>query len=396
MRLQLIPIILAVVINAAIDIYIYLKTKNADKLKWVNKLHIGLSAFLFIYIIVAVALPRRTIDNDGLRIIMWMLFSYFTFYIPKYAALIIYAFCNLPKLFKKTALKYSVQISCISGLILFVAMWWGALVTRTQFDVKDVEIEFDNLPYQFDGYRIAQISDIHLGTYGSDTLFISRIVNQVNELKPDLICFTGDIVNRQTDEAYPFKSVLSKLNAPDGILSILGNHDYGDYKEWNSPAEREQNNQDLAKFEKELGWNLMNNTDTVICRGENKICIIGVENWGEPPFPKYGKLTAAHHNLNDSNFKILLSHNPNHWRGEVIPKSNIDLMLAGHTHAMQMELDIFGLRLSPSKFRYNEWGGLYEIGSQKLYVNIGIGEVAIPMRIGAIPEITIITLKRKK
>lgn len=396
MRLQLIPIILAVVINAAIDVYIYLKLKKSNKPKWMQRTHFGLSALLLIYIIVAVALPRRSIDNDGLRLIMWMLFSYFTFYVPKYFALIVAGLCNIPRLFKRKAPKCTSLISCAVGVMLFVAMWWGALVTRSQYEVKEVTLEFSNLPYQFDGYRIAQISDIHLGTYGSDTTFMSKIVDKVNELKPDLICFTGDIVNRQTDEAYPFKPVLSRLNATDGVLSILGNHDYGDYRKWDAPEQREENNRNLAIFEKELGWNLMNNTDTIISRGENSICIIGVENWGEPPFPKYGKLTEAHHNLNDSMFKILLSHNPSHWRSEVLPKSNIDLMLAGHTHAMQMELDLFGLRLSPSKFKYNEWGGVYEQNGQMLYVNIGIGEVALPMRIGATPEITIITLKRKQ
>lgn len=395
MRLQLIPIILAVIINAAIDVYILYKLKNAHKPSWIKNVHCGLSALLLIYIIVAVALPRRSVDNDGLIVIMWMLFSYFTFYVPKYLALIVAGICNIPRLFHRHAPKYTTHISCAVAILVFISMWWGALVTRSKYQVKEVTIEFPNLPYQFDGYRIAQFSDIHLGTYGNDTTFISEIVDTINGLKPDLICFTGDIVNRQTDEAYPFKPVLSRLDAPDGVLSILGNHDYGDYRNWNTPEERTENNRQLDLFERSMGWNLMNNTDTLITRGESHICIIGVENWGEPPFPKYGKLSKAHRNLNDDYFKILLSHNPKHWRCEVIPKSNIDLMLAGHTHAMQIEIDIFGIRLSPSKFRYNEWGGLYDIDGQKLYVNIGIGEVALPMRIGATPEITIFTLKRK-
>ena len=166
--------------------------------------------------------------------------------------------------------------------------------------------------------------------------------------------------------------------------------------EWDSPEARVDNNERLCTLQHKMGWTMLNNADTLITRGENRICVIGVENWGEPPFPKYGKLSKAHHSLNDSDFKILLSHNPRHWRGEVIPKSNIDLMLSGHTHAMQIELGFFGIRLSPSAWRYDEWGGLYEQDSQKLYVNIGLGEVAIPMRVGATPEITLITLKRKK
>lgn len=395
MRLQLIPVILAIIINLAIDLFLFFQIKKQNKPKWCQNSFALLSIALFIFIIITVALPRRTIGNDGLCDIMWMLFGYFSFYIPKYIALVISGICCIPKIFKKKPFKYTTIISTVCGLIVFIAMWWGALITRNHYQIKEVTIEFEDLPYQFNNYRIVQFSDIHLGTYGSDTTFIAAIVNQINQLKPDLICFTGDIVNRQTDEAYPFKDVLSRLSAPNGVLSILGNHDYGDYKKWNSTTDREINNRNLKIFEKELGWHLMNNTDTIITRGENSICIIGVENWGEDPFPKYGKLSKAHRNLTDGTFKILLSHNPRHWRNEVIPKSNIDLMLAGHTHAMQMEFDLFGIRLSPSRFRYKEWGGLYNEGRQFLYVNIGIGEVAIPMRVGATPEITVFTLKRK-
>lgn len=396
MRLQLIPIILAIIINVAIDAYIFHKIKKGKKSAWLRHLHCVLSAVLLVLIIVAISMPRRSIDNDGLCTIMWMLFGYFSFYIPKYFALLVKALFNTPRIFRKRPLRGSGVWSSAIAVIVFLSMWWGALFTRNTVEVRNVELEFSNLPYQFNGYRIAQFSDLHLGTYSTDTAFVSKVVDEINALSPDLICFTGDIVNRCTDEAMPFIGVLSRLNAPDGVLSILGNHDYGDYMHWNSPAEREQNNARLNELQKKMGWNLMLNTDTIISRGENSICIIGVENWGEPPFPKYGKLAKAHRGLNDDSFKILLSHNSNHWRGEVLPKSNIDLMLAGHTHAMQIELSIFGLHISPSALRYNEWGGIYEEGSQKLYVNIGIGEVAIPMRIGATPEITLITLKRKK
>ena len=325
-----------------------------------------------------------------------MLFSYFSFYIPKYLALIAHAFMWGVGLIRKKTPKYSGIIASAIAVITFIAMWWGALITSKSVEVKRVEMEFANLPVQFDGYTIAQFSDFHLGSYGSDTSYPALVVDSINQLKPDLIVFTGDLVNRCTDEAEPFASTLSRLRAADGVLSILGNHDYGDYMEWDSPEARVANNERLCTLQHKMGWTMLNNADTLITRGENRICVIGVENWGEPPFPKYGKLSKAHHSLNDSDFKILLSHNPRHWRGEVIPKSNIDLMLAGHTHAMQIELGFFGIRLSPSAWRYDEWGGLYEQDSQKLYVNIGLGEVAIPMRVGATPEITLITLKRKK
>ena len=395
MRLQMIPILLAIIINAGIDALILFYLRKALKPKWVQIIHLVASFLLMTLIIVAIALPRRSIDNDGLCAIMWMLFSYFSFYIPKYLALIAHAFMWGGGLIRKKTPKYSGIIASAIAVITFIAMWWGALITSKSVEVKRVEMEFANLPVQFDGYTIAQFSDFHLGSYGSDTSYPALVVDSINQLKPDLIVFTGDLVNRCTDEAEPFASTLSRLRAADGVLSILGN-DYGDYMEWDSPEAREVNNARLCELQRKMGWTLLNNADTLITRGENKICVIGVENWGEPPFPKYGKLSKAHHSLNDSDFKILLSHNPRHWRGEVIPKSNIDLMLAGHTHAMQIELGFFGIRLSPSAWRYDEWGGLYEQDSQKLYVNIGLGEVAIPMRVGATPEITLITLKRKK
>ena len=396
MRLQMIPILLAIIINAGIDALILFYLRKALKPKWVQIIHLVASCLLLTLIIVAIALPRRSIDNDGLCTIMWMLFSYFSFYIPKYLALIAHAFMWGGGLIRKKTPKYSGIIASAIAVITFIAMWWGALITSKSVEVKRVEMEFANLPVQFDGYTIAQFSDFHLGSYGSDTSYPALVVDSINQLKPDLIVFTGYLVNRCTDEAEPFISVLSRLKAADGVLSNLGNHDYGDYMEWDSPEAREVNNARLCELQRKMGWTLLNNADTLITRGENKICVIGVENWGEPPFPKYGKLSKAHHSLNDSDFKILLSHNPRHWRGEVIPKSNIDLMLAGHTHAMQIELGFFGIRLSPSAWRYDEWGGLYEQDSQKLYVNIGLGEVAIPMRVGATPEITLITLKRKK
>ncbi len=394
MRMQWIPLIIAIIINLAADYYIYVKLAKNFKPRWPRWAHCGLSALLLIYIIVAVALPRRTIDNSGLVAIMWMLYSYFTFYVPKYFALIVYWLCRIPCRIKETQSRIPAIIASIVGIAIFVAMWRGTLVTRYDYDINEVTLEYDNLPNNFDGYRITQISDLHVGSYDDDTTYVSQLVNTINGLQSDVIFFTGDLVNRETGEAEPFVPALSRLHAHDGVFSILGNHDYGDYMEWNSPEAKAANNRHMAQLQAQMGWNLMNNCDTTITRGNEAITIIGVENWGEPPFQQYGKLDVAHPDLNDDNFKILLSHNPMHWRGEVVPRSNIDLMLAGHTHAMQIELNIFGLRISPAALRYPEWGGTYREGNQVLYVNIGIGEVAMPMRIGATPEITVITLKK--
>ena len=215
-------------------------------------------------------------------------------------------------------------------------------------------------------------------------------------------------MNRNTEELRPFLNVLSRLDAKDGVISVLGNHDYGDYMHWDSEKERAANLSLLNDWEKEMGWDLLNNEYRVLKNGNDSIAIIGVENWGEPPFHQYGNLKESYNpsgdsarDLNDDNYKILLSHNPEHWNREVTKISNIDLTLAGHTHAMQSEIRLFGCKWSPAVLRYPLWGGLYSRqnvdGSlSQLYVNIGCGEVGIPARFGsAYPEITEITLRKK-
>jgi predicted MPP superfamily phosphohydrolase len=396
MRLQLLPLTIFVIINIIIDVYFYKRIKKAYKPN--RKLacfYGGLSILLLLEIIVTTILPRRSIGNEGLDVIMWLLFGYVSFYIPKYIALIFIGIGEIPRIWKGKMLKGTNITATIVAILVFISFWWGALVTRNQYEVVNQTAEFKNLPKGFDGFKIVQFSDFHLGTYGQDTTFVSKVINAINEQHADMIVFTGDLVNRETDEAYPFRKILGRLHAKYGVFSILGNHDYGDYRDWTSPQIKEENNHELAKLQEQDGWKMLNNSDTLIaCKGDT-IALIGVENWGESPFPQYGKLTKAYPTLRDKRFKILLTHNPRHWRCEVLPKSDIDLTLSGHTHAMQMQWKIFGKRISPSSLKYKEWGGLYNEGNQQLYVNIGLGCVAMPMRIGATPEITVITLKRK-
>jgi hypothetical protein len=285
-------------------------------------------------------------------------------------------------------------------------MWWGAAITRRQIDVVNVEISSPRLPAAFDGYRMVQISDLHVGTWGEDTSFVAELVDSVNAQHPDIILFTGDIVNRESTELAPFLNTLARLHAPDGVYSILGNHDYGDYVDWPSAADKRDNLQLLKNWQRQIGWKLLNNQRTQIVHDNDTIQLIGVENWGEPPFHQYGHLIDAYplstdslQHLNDDRFKILLTHNPEHWRQEVRRISNIDLSLSGHTHAMQFELKFGNWRWSPSAWKYDQWGGLYDYINAKgeklqIYVNIGAGEVGIPSRIGATPELTVITLRK--
>lgn len=396
MRLPLLAMIIVFIVNIAADAYIYYKLKKTFSSRLPSRLHLLISVLLYLYFIVIIALPKKSVDNGALVTIMWMLYGYFSIYVPKYIYVIISLIGSVPCLWKSRPVKWIDIAGVVVSLAVFIAMWWGAFVTRTEYEVVGIDIEFNDLPQGFDGYRIVQFSDFHVGSYGSDTTFVSKVVDAINEQNADAVFFTGDIVNRQTDELLPYTDILKRIKAKDGVYSILGNHDYGDYKDWPSQEAKDKNNADMRRIQKDMNWIMLNNDYSVLKNGNDSIVLIGVENIGDPPFKRYGDLNKAYGSINDSTFKIILSHNPTHWEEEILPKTNIALTLSGHTHAMQMVLDIAGHKFSPAVLRYKEWGGLYEKDGKKIYVNTGLGVVAIPMRMGATPEITLITLKKKK
>ena len=396
MRLPLLAMIIVFIVNIAADAYIYYKLKNKFRSKLPSRLHLILAVLLYLYLIVIIVLPKKSVDNGTLITIMWMLYGYFSVYVPKYIYVIISLIGYIPRLWKSQPVKWFDIVGIVLSLVVFIAMWWGALVTRTEYEVVSVDIEFKDLPQGFDGYRIIQFSDFHVGSYGNDTTFVSKVVDVINEQNADAVFFTGDIVNRQTDELLPYVDILKRIKAKDGVYSILGNHDYGDYKDWPSVEAKDKNNADMRRIQEEMNWRMLNNDYTVLKNRSDSMVLIGVENIGDPPFKRYGDLNKAYGSLNDSVFKIILSHNPSHWEEEILPETNIALTLSGHTYAMQIVLDIAGHKFSPSALRYKEWGGLYDHGGRKIYVNTGLGVVAVPMRIGATPEITLITLKKKK
>lgn len=395
MRLPLLIVILLVVVGILVDCYIWRQIVTNSRRRWPGVVYAWSSLAMLVFIVVAVSLPRRSGSDGTLTCVMWMLYGYFSVYIPKYLFCIVSLIGQIPRLWRGRRLKYFNTAGVVLALLVFIVMWWGAVVNRISYSVKEVEIEYANLPEDFDGYRIVQFSDFHVGTYGNDTAFVSEIVDVINGIKPDVIFFTGDIVNRRTDELTPFVKPLSRLNSPAGVYSILGNHDYGDYSTWDSPEDKAENMNRMYDLQKQMGWDLLNNRTVFLRGGTDSIALIGVENWGEPPFNTYGDLDKAYPDQSDSIFKILLTHNPMHWVDKVSDNDtvNIDLALSGHTHAMQMQIGHW----SPAKWRYPTWGGLYEdsTGRHKLYVNIGLGTVAVPTRIGATPEITVFTLKRK-
>ena len=408
MRLPILMLIVSYTLIIITDIIIikdlrvlslFCKYKPKDKKPGVWwKIYLVFSLTIFSILTVAICLPRRD-ANIGITTPMWLLYIVISVLVAQIVYSIVSICGLLPTLFKKPRWNTGLWIGLPLSILFLSMMWWGVFVGRHIIQTNQVLISSSKLPRSFNNYKIAQISDLHVGTWGNDTTFISTLVDSVNNLQPDLILFTGDIVNRTADELKPFLHTLSRLKARDGVLSVLGNHDYGDYTNWNSYEDKKNNLDSLKEYQKLMGWRLLNNTHLTITSSEgDSIIIIGVENWGEPPFSKYGDLKKAYpaQCLADENFKILMSHNPEHWNQEVSQISNIDLTLAGHTHAMQIMFSMGNYRWSPSAYKYDQWGGLYSRNkngfSTKIYVNIGAGEVGMPMRIGAPAEITLLTL----
>lgn len=275
---------------------------------------------------------------------------------------------------------------------LFTSLVYG-FNNRYRYQERKLNLHFPNLPTAFKGLRIVQISDIHSGSL-TDKGAVQQGVNKIMALQPDLILFTGDLVNDRAVEMQELKQVFGQLKAPLGVYSVLGNHDYGDYAEWESREAKQQNLEALKAIHAEMGWRLLLNEHVPIQKDGATLALIGVENWSNKArFPKYGDLAKAYSGTQDFPFKILMSHDPSHWLAQVTDGyKDIDLMLAGHTHGMQFGVEIPGFRWSPVQYVYDQWAGLYEKGQQKLYVNRGFGFIGYPGRVGILPEITLLEL----
>ncbi len=396
MRMSFVIVIIFGLLALACDAYIYNMVRRTwPRRHWPRRLVLWSAVLLYAMMAVAVVMPWLS-DADGtLCAMMWMLTVFISVYAAKFIFVIFALIARLPRLCKRRPW-HGVTIAggCLA-LLAFGLFWWGALINRFNLQVREVTVEIPSLPKSFDGLRIVQISDLHVGTYAGDASHLQMLVDTVNALHPDIILFTGDIVNRRSRELPPFIPVLSKLMAPMGVYAILGNHDFGDYTRWEGPDDQAADIATLEGYIADCGWKLLRNEHAWLRNGTDSIALVGVDNVGDPPFHVYGDLGKAYPTLADSVPKILLSHNPAHWCNSICdnPGINIALTLSGHTHAMQAEL----LNLSPAALRYRTWGGLYtdRTGAHTLYVNIGYGTVGMPARIGATPEITVITLKSK-
>ncbi|MFT5986120.1 MAG: putative MPP superfamily phosphohydrolase [Planctomycetota bacterium] len=401
--------IIPIVIYILIDIYAYQAFRTLWKGPIAKWIYFGVSAIvlgLIIYQLVSSGGSRRMSAES-----MYVFGIFIAFFVPKLLLIIFMFGEDIIRLFVGAFMKFGGDASSfhmperrkfVSTIALgiaaipFASLIYGMVRGKYNYKVHEYTLEFDNLPAAFNGYRVTQISDVHSGSFTNEEK-IKYAVDLVNEQKSDVILFTGDLVNNLATEMDAWKGIFGSLTATDGVFSVLGNHDYGDYVSWETPEEKIKNLDDLKMVQKEMGWDLLLNEHRTITKNGESIKLVGVENWGIGGFKKAGDLDKACEGVEASDFKILLSHDPSHWQEQVKshPK-NIELTLSGHTHGMQFGIEIPGLiKWSPIKYRYENWAGIYEELGSTINVNRGFGYLAYPGRVGIWPEISVITLKTK-
>jgi len=405
----MVRLIIFLILVLALDFYALQSFRSVVRNPWITYGYAFISLAILGYIVFQVmTFERGSGDNSG----FYLAFSLFVLvYVPK-LVLVVFMFGEDVYRVFEAAVNYFVSKSENSTLfssrrkfigqlalgiaaIPFISILYGVTKGKYNFKVLKYTLHFDDLPAAFDGYQISQISDIHSGSFDNKEK-IKYAVDLVNKQASDVIMFTGDLVNSESKEMRPWKSTFSKLKAPDGVFSILGNHDYGDYTRWPSEEAKAENFQELLDIQKEMGFDLLRNESRFIEKENARLAIIGVENWGKG-FKQKGDLALASSQVDTNDFKILLSHDPSHWQYEVVKDPNqYHLTLSGHTHGMQFGIEIPGVvKWSPIKWRYKYWAGIYEKAGQYINVNRGFGFLAFPGRVGIWPEISVITLKKQ-
>ena len=350
---------------------------------WNNTLRFIMSCFLVLAICKLFGISFLLID-DVIRLFRWI-FSYFKL-APQEAVEVSHRISRL---------KFMSQLAITFTVIPAIGFLYGMVRGAYKYRVHKVKVPSPNIPEAFNGFKIVQLSDIHTGSF-MDNSALNKAFDIVMQQNADLILFTGDLVNNETKETFGFEEVYARLKAPHGVYSVLGNHDYGDYMSWDSPEAKKKNLEDLKQVHASAGWRLLMNEHVALEKDGQKIALLGIENWGaKMNFPQYGRMDLAYKGAENYPYKILMSHDPSHWEKEVQPKyPNIDLTLSGHTHGMQLGIEIPGLKWSPAKWVYKQWAGLYKQDNQFLYVNRGLGFLGYPGRLGIWPEITVIELQR--
>lgn len=391
----IIPIaILLIVFNGITAGYIY-NTTIKKRNKIIKSIYIVINLIFLFFIaatIIAMSQGKNFLAPD--RHMVFFVYYYILFYIPQFIFML-FSFVG-------NRLKDSGGIIRGIGKILSIAaivtLIWGKFHTAMTPEVLTYKIQSPEIPVAFNNYKIIQFSDLHTGNFNNDTVFIQQLVDSINSYNPDLILFTGDIVSYHSKELDPYLNILKGLKAKDGVFAVMGNHDYSDYYKWDSDKDRENDLLNLKSYFKKMNWKLLDNESVIIRNNNDSIILAGMENWGEPPFHAFGDINKTFEVIKPktSDYVILMSHNPEFWRQHVMnQRSDIDLTLSGHTHAMQFVVRFNNKPYSPASIRYPLWGGLYEDASNsKLLVNVGIGNVFYPMRIGVKPEISYIILNR--
>lgn len=399
-----------VLIFLAFSFYAFQGLKTATKASWVHYIYIGITIAVLANFVYQFSLGSTGgVLSIGMSYAFGFLLAVLSFNIIILIFLVsedsfrlisgVYNkfFGESQEFFMPTRRRFLSLIALGLAALPFGAVLYGMVKGKYNFKVLKYELAFDDLPAAFDGYQITQISDIHSGSF-DDRAKIEYAVNLINEQKSDVLLFTGDLVNNRADEMVPWIDVFDKLEAKDGKFSILGNHDYGDYVQWETEALKSQNLEDLKQIQKDIGFDLLLNESRFLQRGTDKIALVGVENWGKGGFKKAGDLKLASADVASEDFKVLMSHDPSHWEQKVLKDDyHYHLTLSGHTHGMQFGIEIPGwIKWSPAKWRYKHWAGIYKEMGQYINVNRGFGFLGYPGRVGIWPEITVITLKKKE
>ena len=349
-------------------------------------------------LITAILVLKITLDNINPRRKQLLISSLYGLTVSSFIPKIIFVIIISILFFTRTIVPENVSLIIIptiglfSGFLPFFVIVYAIFKAVYHFKIYHENLHFKHLPKSFEGLKIVHISDIHLGGFNYRFKILERAVKQINELKPDLIVFTGDLVNNYAWELIGWDKIFKQLEAKKGKYAVLGNHDYGDYSQWESNEEKLKNFNEIKHFFKKINFKLLLNSSDIIEISQERIAVVGVENWGYPPFKQYGNLEDAIKNVEHIPFKILLSHDPSHWGEEVVETTNIALTLSGHTHGMQFALNYKDFKWSPIKYKFKHWVGLYRNKEQYLYVNRGLGWLGFPGRIGMRPEISFIKL----
>ena len=406
--------IIIIAIYILVDIYAFQSFKTLIKSSWLPYIYFGLSLVVFAGIIYIfndsgsakfMRPPRNYIFGIFLVLFLPKLLIIIVMFgediIRFFVGLITKLIIKESDFYIPSRLKFVSSLALGIAAIPFASLLYGMYKGRYNYKVLKYELTFDNLPEAFDGYTITQLSDIHSGSFDPKGVAVEKIkyaVDLVNQQESDVILFTGDLVNNLAEEMNDWTDIFSALKAKDGVFSILGNHDYGDYVSWESKEAKSKNLSDLKKLQTNMGWDLLLNENRFLEKNNERIALIGVENWGEGGFKKAGDLDRACEGIHKDDFKILMSHDPSHWKSKVKHDNrNFQLTLSGHTHGMQFGIEIPGwIKWSPVKYRYENWAGIYEESGRYINVNRGFGYLAYPGRVGIWPEITVITLKKRR